>query len=117
MNTGPRVAGSRTRQRQTTTSEETRRCRRTGTVARSLGWKWPLWQSYSTEATRTIMGSKLRSHFCGHPERSRSSGGAKDLAWGIYAAREIPCPAGETAGFWDDALKGSYFTHPIQTFC
>ena len=30
-------------------------------------------------------------------------GGAKDLAWIIGAAREIPRPAGKSAGLWEDA--------------
>ena len=34
-----------------------------------------------------------------HSERNRCSGGGKDSAWGIGAAREIPRPAGENAGF------------------
>ena len=40
-----------------------------------------------------------------HPERSRSSGGAKDLACSAKDAgsREIPRPAGEDAGLRDDA--------------
>lgn len=42
-----------------------------------------------------------------HPERSRFSGGAKDLARGEPAAiaREIPRPAGESAGLRDGALR------------
>jgi len=40
-----------------------------------------------------------------HPERSRSSGGAKDLARiaSDFAPREIPRPAGESAGLRNDA--------------
>jgi 4-amino-4-deoxy-L-arabinose transferase-like glycosyltransferase len=40
-----------------------------------------------------------------HPERSRFSGGAKDLAGSEHGAipREIPRPAGESAGLRDDA--------------
>ena len=37
-----------------------------------------------------------------HPERSRYSGGAKDPARGIHTARQIPRPAGESAGRRDD---------------
>jgi len=44
-----------------------------------------------------------------HPERSRFSGGAKDLARIVRgpAPREIPPPAGESAGVRDDALSAS----------
>src|SRR5215469_10053249 len=39
-----------------------------------------------------------------HPERSRSSGGAKDLPQRCCAPREIPRLAGESAGLRDDAI-------------
>jgi len=39
-----------------------------------------------------------------HPERSRSSGGAKDLPLLNIALSLIPPPAGEIAGVRDDAM-------------
>jgi hypothetical protein len=39
-----------------------------------------------------------------HPERSRSSGGAKDLPLLNSTLSEIPSPAGEIAGVRDDAM-------------
>jgi thiamine-phosphate pyrophosphorylase len=51
---------------------------------------------------RRLTGLSLR-----HPERSRFSGGARDLARGEdgRAAREIPRPAGASAGLRDDASE------------
>jgi len=39
-----------------------------------------------------------------HPERNRSSGGAKDLPLLNIVLPEIPPPAGEIAGVRDDAI-------------
>jgi len=61
------------------------------------------------ELRRRLTGPLLR-----HPERSRSSGGARDLARSDrgQAPREIPRPAGKGAGLRDDAVE--YETSQIQ---
>ncbi len=47
-----------------------------------------------------------------HPDRSRFSGGGKDLAWSEceVAARETPRPDGKSAGLQDDASSNRRFT-------
>jgi hypothetical protein len=41
-----------------------------------------------------------------HSERSRFSGGAKDLPYPVMRVREIPRPTGENAGLRDDRPLG-----------
>src|SRR5215471_407024 len=59
-----------------------------------------------------MMGRNLIEWRC-HPERSRISGGAKDLGHNCFVPREIPRPARKNAGLRDDTRGWQLIPLPI----
>src|SRR5579862_8342316 len=83
------------------------RVRRRWRISGMRGGSWELpGESKSTGMCKRFGRAEARGKFRveAHPERSRFSGGGRDLIWAIDAAREIPRPAGENPGLRDDAI-------------